>query len=92
MAIEPFSRWGLVSVCLIAYLLLARVLRYRHVNNLARRYGYTSRESLGKMSIQDAYKIQAEIVETEMPFTFRKALGFALFKASYEAVGCYIMH
>lgn len=47
---------------------------------MPKKYGYTTRESLSKMTTEDAYAIQIEIAELEFPSAYEKALQFALFK------------
>ncbi|WEW55834.1 hypothetical protein PRK78_001267 [Emydomyces testavorans] len=70
-----------VGVSLVpAYLLLVYTLRYRRVQQMHEEFKYPTRESLAKMTDDDAWKIQLKLGQLEFPFTYLKALQFALFK------------
>jgi hypothetical protein len=69
----------------LSYLLLVRLLRYSRVNSLAKKLGYTSRESLKGMKNEDAQKIISSLAELEFPKVFLSSLQFALFKVSVMA-------
>ncbi len=73
-----WKRW--IVIALLIYPLLIAFLRYRRVRAMPKKYGYTTRESLSKMTTEDAYAIQIEIAELEFPSAYEKALQFALFK------------
>jgi hypothetical protein len=63
-----------------SYLALASTLRFQRRRNLHRKYPYTTRESMGKMTDQDAFTIQKTILQMEFPFIVLKSLQFALFR------------
>lgn len=65
---------------LLLYPLLVAYLRYDRLRSTQKHYGYTTRPSLGHMTDDDAYEIQLSIAQLEFPFTFQKALQFALFR------------
>ncbi|KAL8879257.1 MAG: hypothetical protein Q9198_003099, partial [Flavoplaca austrocitrina] len=65
---------------LLLYPLLVAYLRYDRLRSTQKHYGYTTRPSLGRMTDDDAYEIQLSIAQLEFPFTFQKALQFALFR------------
>ncbi|KAJ5135199.1 uncharacterized protein N7515_004477 [Penicillium bovifimosum] len=65
---------------LLAWPVLAMSLRYRRMRKLQKKYKYPTRESLSKMTDQEAYEIQKEVAQLEFPFMFVKALQFALFR------------
>lgn len=62
------------------YLALASTLRFQRRRGLHRKYPYNTRESMGKMTDQDAFTIQKTILQMEFPFIVLKSLQFALFR------------
>lgn len=78
----PFSlqRWSKYYVLALAYLLVIALLRHKRVRATLRAYPYTTRRSFSSMTGEDAFLIQQVISELEFPFTFEKALQFALFR------------
>lgn len=76
-----FSRYHYYYlVLLLAYPLLVSFLRYDRLRTTRERFGYTTRRSFAQMTDNDAFEIQAIIAQLEFPFTFQKALQFALFR------------
>lgn len=69
-----------VIASLLAYALACGTLRYRRLRSTLRSYPYTARSSFARMTDTDAAAIQTIIGELEFPFTFEKALQFALFR------------
>ncbi|KAJ5717014.1 hypothetical protein N7488_002660 [Penicillium malachiteum] len=65
---------------LIGYPLLVRSLRYRRIQNLEKKYNYPTRESMAKMTDEEAFTIQKQLGTFEFPFMFLKSLQFALFR------------
>ncbi|KAL6718062.1 hypothetical protein ACLMJK_004147 [Lecanora helva] len=65
---------------IILYLLLVFIFRHHRLRQLLEDYPYTTRRSLRDMTNEDAFFIQQIIGELEFPFTFEKALQFALFR------------
>ncbi|EAS31447.3 uncharacterized protein CIMG_06926 [Coccidioides immitis RS] len=72
---------GAVGPTLVpAYLLLVSALRYRRIKQMQKEFNYPTRESLANMTDDDAWKILLIIGQLEFPFTYLKALQFALFR------------
>ncbi|KAJ5180657.1 hypothetical protein N7492_003867 [Penicillium capsulatum] len=65
---------------LIGYPLLTGSLRYRRLRKLHKQYDYPTRESMAKMTDEDAFEIQKAVAQLEFPFMFIKSLQFALFR------------
>lgn len=65
----------------LAYLVLVRLLRYRRVDSLPKRYGLTTRASFASMTTDDAQTILKDLTELEFPKIFGFSIIFALFKA-----------
>lgn len=65
---------------LIAYPFLVSLLRFRRSQWLHQKYRYPTRESLAKMTDDEAWEIQKVLIQLEFPFLFVKALQFALFR------------
>jgi hypothetical protein len=77
-----------------SYLALASSLRFQRRRSLHRRYPYTTRESMGQMTNQDAFTIQKTILQMEFPFIVLKSLQFALFRVSLDQAhqAQYLLH
>ncbi|KAE8355566.1 hypothetical protein BDV28DRAFT_128689 [Aspergillus coremiiformis] len=69
-----------VFASLIVYPLLVSLLRFRRQQWLHQKYRYATRESLAKMTDDEAWEIQKVLLELEFPFLYVKALQFGLFK------------
>lgn len=69
-----------ILVPLILYLLLVALLRNHRLRQTLEQFPYTNRKSLSSMTNEDAFYIQQTLAELEFPFTFEKALQFALFR------------
>lgn len=65
---------------LLLYPLLVAFLRHGRLQSTRKTYGYTTRRSFAHMTDDDASEIQITIAQLEFPFTFQKALQFALFR------------
>ncbi|KAJ5798822.1 uncharacterized protein N7503_006327 [Penicillium pulvis] len=77
----PLQKWLPYSVVLlIGWPLLARSLRYRRLKQLHKKYNFPTRESMAKMTDEEAFEIQLEVGQLEFPFIYVKALQFALFR------------
>lgn len=72
--------YALLGLCI--YLALVSLLRFRRCRKLHRAYPYRTREEMSKMTDQDAWAIQKQIMQGEFPFMMLKALQFALFRVS----------
>ncbi|CAG8427246.1 unnamed protein product [Penicillium salamii] len=55
-------------------------LRFQRLRQMHKKYDYPTRESMGKMTDDDAFNIQKTIAQLEFPFMFIKSLQFALFR------------
>jgi hypothetical protein len=81
---EPFKeKISWLMPALLAYPLLTAALRFQRVKYLKRKFKYDTKESLASMTNDDAWKIQQTIAELEFPWTFEKAMQFALFRVSF---------
>lgn len=65
---------------LLLYPLLATFLRHDKLRTMLETFPYTSRRTFAGMTDTDAFEIQLVLAELEFPFTFEKALQFALFR------------
>lgn len=68
---------------LAAYPVLCSCLRFRRMRSLHRKYNFPTRESLARMTDDEACEIQKVLLQLEFPFFFVKALQFALFRVSH---------
>lgn len=75
---EQYVIYSLIGFC--AYLALVSSLRFQRCRSLHQKYPYKTRESMAKMTDQDAYTIQKTILQMEFPFIVLKSLQFALFR------------
>lgn len=75
---EQYMVYSLIGFC--GYLALASSLRFQRCRSLHLKYPYKTRESMGKMTDQDAFTIQKTILQMEFPFIVLKSLQFALFR------------
>ena len=65
---------------LVLYPLICTLLRNRRLRTTYKTFPYTTRASFAAMTDTDAQQIQQIAAEQEFPFTFEKALQFALFR------------
>ncbi|PGH01480.1 hypothetical protein AJ79_07918 [Helicocarpus griseus UAMH5409] len=63
-----------------AYLLGVALLRNRRIKKNIKKFNFTTRESMAKMTDDDAWKILMDDGQLEFPFMYLKALQFALFR------------
>lgn len=63
-----------------SYPLLTNALRYQRLRRLHKQYNYPTRESMAKMTDEEAFQIQKTVAQLEFPFMFIKSLQFALFR------------
>ena len=84
---EPFESYVpltftsyLYFLPLLLYLPLVSILRNRYLRSTLEKHPYPTRPSFAFMTNEDAYLIQQGLAELEFPFTFEKALQFALFR------------
>ncbi|KAL9007192.1 MAG: hypothetical protein Q9188_000126 [Gyalolechia gomerana] len=75
---HPWPQYFLLAILL--YPLLAAFLRYHRLRNTLKTFPYITRQSFVQMTDDDAFEIQVVIAQLEFPFTFMKALQFALFR------------
>lgn len=67
-------------MCAVSYIFLANWVRFARVQKMHTLFGYRTRASFARMTIQDAQKIQLYLYQLEFPFVMQKALEFALFR------------
>ncbi|OHF04671.1 hypothetical protein CORC01_00142 [Colletotrichum orchidophilum] len=82
--------WPTTSVMgafVVAWLVLCASFRFRRINSLQKRLGYTDRASLAGMSNTDAQLILKHLIEYEFPKFYLLSLQFAIFKTyGFETV------
>jgi len=64
----------------LLYPTLVALFRYQRLRQTLEQYPYTSRRSFSSMTNEHAFYIQQILGELEFPFTYEKALQFALFR------------
>ena len=69
-----------VASSIAGYIGLCSALRFRRVRKQQAELNYPDRESLSRMTIEDAQKIVAMTAEIEFPFMYEFSLRLALFK------------
>ncbi|KLJ09883.1 hypothetical protein EMPG_14698 [Blastomyces silverae] len=62
------------------YLITVALLRNRRMKKNAKKFNYQTRESMARMSDDDAWNILLDAGQMEFPFIYLKALQFALFR------------
>lgn len=65
---------------ILLYPLLVTCLRHNRLRTTLETFPYTTRQSFARMTDDDAFEIQIKFAQLEFPFTFTKALQFALFR------------
>ncbi|KAJ5211148.1 hypothetical protein N7491_010968 [Penicillium cf. griseofulvum] len=65
---------------LFAWPVATATLRFQRLRNLHKQYDYPTRESMSKMTDEDAFQIQKQVAQLEFPLMFIKSLQFALFR------------
>ena len=65
---------------LVLYPVITALLRYDRLHRTSKTFQYPTRRSFASMTDDDAFCIQQIVAELEFPFTFEKALQFALFR------------
>ncbi|KAI2733497.1 hypothetical protein CBS147332_512 [Penicillium roqueforti] len=65
---------------LIAWPVVTTSLRFQRLRKLHKQYAYPTRESMSKMTDEEAFQIQKQVAQLEFPFIFIKSLQFALFR------------
>lgn len=69
-------------ILLGAYPILVSLLRFRRLQWMEKKYNYPTRESLSRMTVNEAWEIQKVLASLEFPSTFVKSLKFSLFRVS----------
>lgn len=73
--------WTTVAIpSFLVYTLLCNYLRMQRRNAMVKKFGYTTRASMAKMSNVDAQEITAYLGQLEFPRLYLASLQFALFK------------
>lgn len=67
-----------------AYLCLVSSLRYKRLKDMHQRFQYRTRESLSKMTVDEAFAIHNYLIKLEFPTVFSAATSFALFKVHLD--------
>lgn len=74
----------------LGYVGLCSALRFQRINRLQKKYGFTTRESLSRMTNDEAQQISLMAAQYEFPLFYDLALRVALFRVSpglYEWFG-----
>lgn len=79
LILQKWSRY--YPLLIFIYPLIAFSLRRKRLRSTLKAFPYTNRQSFASMTNDDAFRIQQSITELEFPFTFEKALQFALFRS-----------
>lgn len=70
-----FTSWTAnIFIVLSCYAILCSTLRFRRINNLRARYGFTDRSSLRKMTNEEAQKISRHMAYSEFPSMYALSL------------------
>ncbi|KAL8712245.1 MAG: hypothetical protein Q9220_003396 [cf. Caloplaca sp. 1 TL-2023] len=69
-----------IWLLVLFYPILVATLRYQRLRTTLKTFPYTTRRSFARMTDNDACQIQMIIAQLEFPFTFNKAVQFALFR------------
>lgn len=80
------NSWPSLAAVFALYVAICSSLRFRHEKAMRRRFRYTDRSSLAKMSNDDASEILKTLIVYEFPKMYRAALEFAIFKVSQLAM------
>ena len=82
MALDDFAhpRSCLTAAAVAFYLILCRLLRFRRIKALHRKYGVRDRLDLARQTADQAQEILREMVELEFPKFMGFSIVFALFK------------
>ena len=75
------SWWGIYVLLLLLYPLTCCLFRHQRLRTTYRTFPYSTRASFASMTDTEAQQIQQIAAEIEFPFTFEKALQFALFRS-----------
>jgi hypothetical protein len=92
----PSSRLSLVSpsvwlTLFAVYAMFCSLLRFRLEKAMRGRFNYPDRDSLARMTNDDAQAIVKYILDQEFPFMFKTSLQFAIFKVC-SSFSSEIMH
>lgn len=72
-----------VLIGLAGYVGLCSFLRFRRLRSVQARYKFDTRESLSRMTNQEAHEIVWSLVNYEMPLFYDLSLRLALFEVCY---------
>ncbi|KAM0513726.1 hypothetical protein ACHAPE_007552 [Trichoderma viride] len=82
LGLSPWLVYSAVGFAL--YLLLCSSLRFQRLNSMRRRFNYPDRESLSRMTNEDAQKIVHAVSVYEFPLLYDLALKYAIFKVGFR--------
>ena len=74
------SRTSTTLTVLAIYVAACRGMRFLRRDKKHAQYPYKTREDFSKMTAEDAWDINRDVMTLEVPFTTEKALQFALFR------------
>ena len=76
-----------LATCLLAYLIMVRILRYQRAERISSGFGHGKR-LLSSMTTEEAHDIMTQLQELEFPNAFHKARKIALLKVSLSHQSC----
>ena len=71
-----------LALCVLAYLFLVHILRYRRASSLERKYAPGGKKSFRNMTADDAQAILKTLAELEFPSLYGFSMVVALFRVS----------
>lgn len=81
--------WTQVAIpTFLVYTLVCNILRMQRRNAMVKKFGYTTRESMAKMTNVHAQEIMKYLGDREFPRIFLASLQFALFKVFSHSHAC----
>lgn len=76
-----FLSWpALILLGFTSYAALCSLFRFRRLQSVRARYGYTDRASLARMTNQDAHEISKNLIYLEFPLFYDLSVRLALFE------------
>lgn len=81
------ARPGQRGIAVVAgYVVICNALRFRNINRLQRKMGFTDRRSLARMTGDEAQTILRNMIVSEFPTMYELGLQFALFKVCCQCI------
>lgn len=85
LKLPRLASWTNVAIpSFLVYTLICNYLRMQRRNAMLKKFGYTTRQSMAKMTNVDAQEIMKYLGELEFPRLYLASLQFALFKVFHH--------